>query len=69
MTAAQIIENNDRMFRELFGIDVGLHDLAARVAGARGMVVTQDSPHSVLCIAAGLCTCRLPTEEEVEAAR
>ena len=68
MTAAQIIENNDRMFRELFGIDVGLHDLAARVAGARGMVVA-DTSHSALCIAAGLCTCRLPTEEEAEAAR
>lgn len=26
MTADQIIENNDRMFRELFGINVGLHD-------------------------------------------
>lgn len=63
MTANQIIENNDRMFRELFGIDVGLHDLAVRVAGARGMVVAQD--HNPLCIAAGQCTCE---QQEVEAA-
>ncbi len=62
----EIVANNDRMFRELFGIDVGLHDLTVRVADARGLVV-QD--HSALCIAAGICTCRLPIEEEVEAAR